>query len=157
MGPIRLNGKLFTRTAVAVRLNGVDLLAGVDAINWSDERPTELVQGLNQGGIPLGKAEGNYTCSADISLYGDEGALFEKKLLLLDPTALGNVSRVNFQLMIQFREELRTRSVLLVNCNVKGQSSGVSNGGDAIVEQYTLQPLVIVRDGAALANLLPSV
>jgi hypothetical protein len=68
---IRANGKTFTRNSVAIRVNGVFRLTDVDSIEWSDERPTELVAGMNSGGPPVAKAQGNYGCAGSISVYAD--------------------------------------------------------------------------------------
>lgn len=157
LSTVRLNRRVFTRNSVSMKLQAADLITGLDTANWSDTRALELVNGANQGGAPLGKAEGEYGCSADFALYADEAILFEKKLFLLDPVAAAsqNLSRVNFQMMFQFREDVRLRTILWVNCSIAGQASGVSSGGDKTVETYTVQPELILRDGAALAHVIP--
>jgi len=157
---VRLNGKVFTRASTAVRINGIFRFVEVDSIEWSDEKPHELVGAMNDGGPPLGKAEGNYTCSASISVYADAALKFETAIRTgasvpaLDPT---NLSAVTFQLLITMREDVRTRSVLLVNCNIVGRPSRtVGNDGSAIVKQYQLQPTQILEDGQGLNNLIPA-
>lgn len=157
MGPIRLNNYVFSRNSVAVRLNGLDRLTGVESINWSDEVPVELVPGLNDQGIPLGKVSGNYTCAADISLYEDEAQLFEQKLALLDPTALGNLAKINFQLPISYREDVRIGTAMIVNCSIKNREWSVSTDGSALVRKFTLQPQVVLSNGFSLCNLIPAV
>lgn len=159
LSTVRLNRRVYTRNSASMKLQGADLITGLDTANWSDTRALELVNGANQGGAPLGKAEGEYGCSADWALYADESILFENKLFLLDPIAAAtrNLSRVNFQMMFQFREDVRLRTILLVNCSIAGTGSGVSSGGDKTVTTYTVQPEIILYDGAALANLTPSI
>lgn len=155
---IRANGKMFTRNSCAVRLNGVFRCTGIDSLEWSDEVPYELVPGMNDGGPPLGKAPGNYACAASISVYADEASKFEAGVALtglsLDPT---NLSSYVFQLVIAMREDIRVRSVLLVNCNITGRPSRtVSNDGSAIVMQYALQPTIVIEDGKSLVSLIPA-
>lgn len=157
MGPIRLNNHVFGRNSVAVRLNGGDRIIGVESINWSDEVPVELVPALNDQGMPLGKVSGNYACASDISLYEDEAQLFEQKLGLLNPAALGNLSQVNFQLVISYREDVRIGTAMIANCSVKGREWAVSTDGSALVRKITLQPMVVLSNGFSLCNLVPAV
>jgi hypothetical protein len=156
---IRANGKMFTRNSCAVRINGVYRLTGIDSIEWSDERPTELVPGMNDGGPPIGKAQGNYGCAGSISVYADESSQFEQAIFVgpslpSDPTDL---SSATFQISVIMREDFRTKVVVLVNCNVKGRPSRtVGNDGNAIVMQYELQPLMVLEDGKSLVTLIPA-
>lgn len=157
---VRLNGKMFTRASTAVRINGIFRITEVDSVEWSDEKPHELVGAMNDGGAPLGKAEGIYACSASISVYADAASKFEAMIRAnpvggsLDPL---NLSAFNFQLAIMFREDVRTRSVALINCNVVGRPSRtVGNDGTAIVKQYQLQPTQVREDGLALINTIPA-
>lgn len=154
---VRLNGKVFTRNSVAIRVNGVIRITGVESIEWSDEVPYELVSAMNDGGVPLGKAAGNYTCSASISVYADEVSKFTAAVRLGDPAAGPNLSAATFQLAISMREDVRTKSILLVNCNISGRPTRtVGNDGNAIVHQFQLQPTVVIEDQDALVNLLPA-
>lgn len=154
---IRLNGKVFTRNSVAIRVNGVIRITGIESVEWSDETPFELVPGMNDGGIPLGKAQGNYTCAASISVYADEASKFEAAVLLGSPLAGVNLSAATFQLPIVMREDIRTRVVVLANCNISGRPSRtVSADGSALVAQYQLQPTLVLEDGKALVNLIPA-
>lgn len=154
---VRLNGRLYTRNSVTLRFLGVDVLKGIDSLDWSDEKPYELVSQVNQGGPPAGKAEGIYKCDASLGLYVDEGDLWEKALMIIAAASLGgnDITKANFPLSLTYREDFRTRVVVLSDVNVVGQSSGVSNDGKALVTNYKLQPKVIVAGGAALCNLFP--
>lgn len=154
---IRINGKLHSRRSVSVRPNGAFLLTAIDTIEWSDEVQQDLVNGMNQGGPPLGKTDGNYNCSASLSVYSDYVTTFEQQIRLLSPLAGTDLSDVNFQLPILIREDLRVYTAVLVDCSIKGRSMSVSNDGSALVKQYTLQPRVIVENGLSLVNLLPSI
>lgn len=148
---------MFTRASTAVRLNGVFRVTEIDTIEWSDEIPHELVSAMNDGGAPLGKAPGNYACSASISVYADAAPRFEAAILLANPTAGPNLAAATFQLGITFREDVRTSGVILVNCNIVGRPSRtVGNDGTAIVKQYQLQPTLVLEDGKSLVNLLPA-
>lgn len=153
---IRINGKVYARKSVSVRPNGAFRLTSIDSIEWSDERPAELVNGMNGGGLPEGKAVGNYNCSASLSIYLDAAANFERELLLLSPLAGTNLSDVTFQLPILIQEDVRIHSALLVNVSITGRKTAVGNDGSALVKEYTLQPTVIVENGLSLVNLLPS-
>lgn len=156
---IRLNGKVFTRNSVAIRVNGVIRLTGVESVEWSDETPFELVSGMNDAGPPLGKAQGNYACSASISVYADEASKFEAAVRTPGPSIPSgpHLSAATFQLVITMREDVRTRVVLLANCNISGRPSRtVGNDGTPIVHQYALQPTLVVEDGETLVNLLPA-
>ncbi len=154
---IRLNGKVFTRNSVAVRLNGVQRITAVDTLDWNDEKPHELVPAMNGGGAPLGKAEGLYACGATIGIYADESPLFELAILASDPTAGTNLSKATFQLIISMTEEIRSKSIVLANCNVVGRPTRtVGADGSAIVMQYALQPLFISEDGRTLVDLTPA-
>lgn len=139
-----------------MRPNGAFRLTGIDSIDWSDEVPMDLVGAMNEGGPPLGKGVGVYTCAAQLSVYLDECAAFELALLALSPLAGSNLSAVVFQLPIIVREEMRTHSALLANCSIKGRSVTVGNDGSALVKQYTLQPTYIVENGLSLVSLTPS-
>lgn len=155
---IRLNGKVFTRASTAIRLNGVFRLNGVESMEWSDELPAELVAAMNEGGLPLGKAQGNYTCSASISLFLDECAAFEAAVMAMSvpPATPGQLSSANFQLSVITREEARVRPVIIANANIVGKSDSVSADGSARVKQYTLQPTVIIENGLSLVRLTPA-
>lgn len=154
---VRLNGKMFTRNSVAARVNGVIRIVEIDSLEWSDEVATELVPGMNDGGPPLGVATGNYSCDASIGVYADAASKFEAAVLLGSPTALNNLSAAIFQFPITFREDVRTRSVILVNARIVGRPSrSVGNDGSAIVMNYKLQPTLILEDGKSLVNMVPS-
>lgn len=154
---IRLNGKMFTRASTAVRINGLFRMTAIDSVEWSDEIPHELVQGMNDGGMPLGKAQGPYTCGGSISVYADAASQFESAIRIGSPLAGPNLSAAIFQLGVIMREDVRTRGVVLVNCNVVGRPSRtVGNDGAAIVKQYQLQPTLVLEDGNALVNLIPA-
>ena len=155
---IRANGKMFTRNSCAVRLNGVVRVTAVDTIEWSDEVPAELVAGMNDGGMPLGVALGNYTCGASISVHADAAPMFEAAILLGSPLALNNLTAALFQLSITMREDVRTRVVAIVNARIVGRPSRtVGNDGNAIVKQYQLQPTLILEDGKSLVNMTPAI
>lgn len=154
---IRANNKMFTRNSCAVRLNGVIRITDVDSIEWSDEVASELIAGMNDGGIPLGKATGPYTCSASISVYADAASRFETAVLLANPLAANNLNAATFQLSVTMREDIRTRVVAIVNCNIVGRPSRtVGNDGSAIVKQYQLQPTIVLEDGKGLVNMVPA-
>ncbi len=155
---IRLNGNVFTRKSTAVRINGVYRLNGIDSMEWSDELPAELVSAMNEGGVPLGKAIGNYTCAASMSVYLDECAAFEAGIMALSPIAIaeGRLGAAVFQIAVITREEVRTRTVVLVNCNITGKSDSIAADGSARVKQYTLQPTVVIEDGLSLVRLTPA-
>jgi hypothetical protein len=154
---IRLNGKAFTRNSVSIRPNGLTRFKDVDSVSWSDERPSELVQPMNDGGISLGKAVGNYTCDASISVFLDACGAFEE-IIALSPGVTNplDLSSVNFQLPIIIREEVRVRSVILVNCTIKKRSVSVGSDGTALVQEYGLQPTMILEDGRSLISLIPA-
>ncbi len=156
---VRLNGTLFTRRSVAVRLNGISRITAIDSLEWSDEVPAELVSAMNDGGIPLGKALGNYTCSASMSVYLDAAKAFELEVMALNPLALasGNLAAATFQLSIIAREEARVCNVVLVNCSIKARANSVGSDGSALVKQYTLQPTMVLENGLGLANLIPAI
>lgn len=160
--PILSNGKTFTRNSAAIRLNGITRIIAVDSIDWEDDRPNELVQGMNNGGIPLGKADGIYTCSATIGIYGPWAPQFESAVLLGDPIAAatqpGNLNAATFQLMILMTEGANTIDAELVNCNIVGRPTRtIGNDGATFVKQYKLQPLYIIEDGKSLVNLTPAI
>lgn len=157
---VRVNGRTFTRNSVSVRVNGIIRLIDVDSIEWSDERPTELVPGMNNGGLPVGKAQGNYACDASISVYADAASIFETAINLgpslpSDPTDLTSAT---FEMSIGMREDFRTRIVNWVNCTIKGRPSRtVANDGTNLVAQYAIQPLAILEDGKFLGTLIPAI
>ena len=157
---IRANGRVFTRNSVAVRVNGIVRLVDVDSLEWSDERATELVPGMNNGGPPVGKAVGNYACDASLSIYTDAASIFESAIFLgpslpSDPTDLTSAT---FQMSVVLREDFRTRSIVWVNCSLKGRPSRtVGNDGSTIVSQYQIQPTLILEDGKSLASLIPAI
>lgn len=154
---IRLNGKLFTRASVSIRVNGIIRISDVDTMEWSDEIAFELVNGMNEGGVPLGKAQGNYNCAASIGVYADSASFFEQAIIIGSPLAGTNLAAATFQLSVQMREDVRTRTVILVNCNIVGRPSRtVSNDGTAIVMQYQLQPVIVLEDGFSLVSLTPA-
>lgn len=154
---VRANGKMFTRNSTAIRLNGIIRLTDVDSIEWSDERPAELVLAMNDGGAPLGQALGNYNTDASISLYADYCTLFEAAVLAANPTALNDLSACTFSIAISMMEDVRLRTVMLVGCRIVGRPSRtVGNDGSAIVKQYALKPTLILENGLALVNLTPS-
>jgi len=159
---IRANGKMFTRNSCAVRMNGIFRLTDVDSLEWSDERASELVNGMNDGGAPLGKAQGPYTCSASLSVYADAASKFEA-MVRASPLAITNtdpfdLSSFTFQVGIILSEDVRTRAIAWINCNVVGRPSRtVGNDGSAIVKQYQLQPLQIREDGLALVRTIPAI
>jgi hypothetical protein len=154
---VRLNGTVFTRKSTAIRLNGVSRITAVDSLEWSDEVPAELVSAMNDGGVPLGKAIGNYGCAASIGIYLDASAAFEAELMLTNPLAAGNLSAVTFQLSIIAREDVRSCNVVLVNCNIKGRANSVGNDGSALVKTYTLQPTMVLENGIGLVNIIPAI
>lgn len=148
---------MFTRASTSVRINGVLRIVEVDSIEWSDEIPHELVGAMNDGGAPLGKAQGNYGCTASIAVYADAASKFEAMVKSGSPQAALNLSAATFQLNVIMREDVRTRAVTLVNCNIVGRPGRtVGNDGSAIVMQYQLQPTLVIEDGNALVNLLPA-
>lgn len=157
---IRVNGKMLTRNSVAVRLGGIIRLTAVDSIDWSDEIPAELVAAMNDGGAPLGKAFGSYTCAASIGIYLDEAPAFEAAVLAQDPVGVaaggGALSAANFQLLAVAREEARTHATTLVNCSIKKRAVTVGNDGSALVKTYELQPTVVVEGGLSLIRLIPA-
>lgn len=153
---IRANGKLFTRNSCAARVNGLIRIPELDSLDWSDDKPHELVQAMNSGGPPLGKAEGPYACEATLSVYADAASKFELAVLAGSPLAGLNLSAANFQFTVTLSEEIRTRTVIWVNCNIVGRPSRtVGNDGSAIVMQYKIQPEYIIEDGKTLVSLIP--
>lgn len=154
---VRINVRLHTRASVTLRFQGVDIMTGIDSIDWSDEKPYELVPGLNQGGPPLGKAEGIYKCDASLGLYTDSGDIYEKALLVIAAASLGgtDITKANHQLTLTYREDARVRVVVLADTNVTGRSSGVSSDGKALTTVYKHQPRVVLAGGASLVNMLP--
>lgn len=153
---IRLNGKVYTRNSVSIRPNGAARITGVDSVQWSDEMPSELIGAMNDGGVPVGKGTGPYKCSASISVYLDEAPAFETIVLLGSPLAGQNLNAATFQLPIIVREDVRLRTVVLVNCNIVGRSVSVGADGSALVQEYTLQPTLVLEDGKSLVNLIPA-
>lgn len=153
---VRLNGRTYGRQSTAVRVNGIYRVLGYDNIKWDEEVPTELVSGGNDGGPPIGKVLGNYGCSASIAILTDEASAFELVVLAADPTALGSLARATFQLVITAREDIRTTTIVLANCNAKKRGETIGNGGEARVMEYDLQPTTVIVDGKSMANLLPA-
>lgn len=156
---VRVNGKLMTRNSVAVRVNGVIRTTDLDTINWSDSRPAELIQGMNDGGKPLGKAPGPYACAAGLGVYADAAPAFIASILAGAPLALasGNLSDAIFQMIITLTEDVRTRIITWRDCTIteRGERT-VGNDGSAIIMPYTIQPVVIEEDGLGLYNRIPA-
>ena len=155
-GVVYLNRREFTRKSVAVRPNGLKRLRGIDSIDWSDEVAKELVPGMNGDGPPMGQAHGLYTCSASLSIYLSHVDEFELGILALDPLAMGNMSKVVFQLPILAVEEFRTFSVVLADCTIAGSSASVGSDGSTLIKQYTIQPTYIVENGRSKVDLFPA-
>ncbi len=156
IGMMRLNNFMFSRASTTVRLNGLMRINGLDAIEWADEVPQELVGGMNNGGPPLGKTRGAYTCSASMTFYEDEASTFMKLLALQDPTLLGDLAKINFQIGIALREEIRVSTVILANCTLKGRTNSVGNDANALTKVVPLQPQMIIQDGLSLVSLVPA-
>lgn len=155
--PILANGKTFTRNSVAARVNGILRTTAVDSISWSDEKPHELVPAMNSGGPPLGKAEGNYACTAMIGIFASHVDQFEAAILAGDPLALLNLSAANFQMVITLTERALTKSIIWRDCNIVGRGDRtIGSDGSAIVFPYTIQPTYILEDGKGLVNLQPA-
>lgn len=154
---VRLNGKLMTRTSVAVKINAVDRILGVDSVDWSDEVEAALVPQMNDGGRPAGIAIGNYSCDATLGVYADEAALVEAAILQGNPTAAFNLTAAIFQMVITFREDVRFRTIIWENCRVKGRPGRtVGNDGSTLVAQFAIQPTAISENGITLVNNLPA-
>lgn len=158
--PVRANGKMMSRASCAIRINGAQRLVDVDSIDWSDEIATELVSPNVNNRPPLGVVKGNYGCTASIAIHADACDAFEQAALegsslpSLPSFVAPNLSGPRFQLTITMREEMRTRTVQLVNCVIVGRPSRTvsADGSGAIVKQYQLQPLLILEDGKTLVN-----
>lgn len=155
---IRLNKKMHTRASATIKYDGTTTLTGVDTLEWSDEKPYELVLPVNKGGPPAGKAEGLYKCSASIALYSDLAAIWEAALLIKATAMLGgtDITKAEFNLLLSYREDARIRTVAILDANVVKRSEGIANDGSKIVTKYDLQPRLVVTGGAALVNMLPS-
>lgn len=157
---VRLNGKVFTRNSVSVRLGGVVRVNAVESVDWSDEVPMELVPAMNEGGPPLGKGAGPYTCEASIGIFLDYAASFEQQVLASDPLSVasggGNLSAANFQLLVVAREDARVHAVTIVNASIKRRETSVGADGSALVKKYTLQPTIILENGTSLIRLTPA-
>lgn len=154
---VRLNKKLFTRNSCAVRIGPVRI-TDVDSIDWSDEIPHELVAGMNDGGTPIGKIRGMYTCEATLSVYADAASAVELAIIAQGLAVSTDLSAYTFNLLVSMTEDVRTRTALIAQCNVVGRPSRtVGADGNAIVMQYKLQPTYIVEDGKSLVNLLGGV
>lgn len=157
IGPVRLNNKVFTRNSTAIRVNGVYRVTAVDTADWNDEKPHELIAAMNSGGVPLGKAEGNYACGATLGIYADAAPAFELAVLAGDPLAGTNLSKATFNLIITMAEDIRLSTAAIVGCNIVGRPTRtIGSDGAAIVKQYALQPLYIIEDGKSLVDLLPA-
>jgi hypothetical protein len=155
---IRLNKKLFTRNSIAIRLNGALRITDVDSIDWSDEAPHDLVDAMNDGGAPIGKVRMKYACEATIGIYADAASAWELAILAANPQALGDLTQANFQLLITMTEDIRSRVVTLIDCNIVGRPSRtVGNDGNAIVSQYKLQPMQVRENGLSLLNNIPAI
>lgn len=155
---VRLNGKMMTRSSCAIRVNGVFRLTDVDSTDWSDERPVELVGAMNDGGLPAGKALGNYTCDASIGIYVDAADAFETALNL-GPALPGDpfdLTSSTFSLIISMREDVRLRVVTLVNCTIKSRATSIGSDGASLILKYGLQPLAVLENGKTLATLIPA-
>lgn len=155
---VRLNGKMMTRSSCAVRVNGVIRLSDVDTVDWSDERPVELVGAMNDGGLPAGKAFGNYTCDSSIGVYADAADLFETAINL-GPSLPGDpfdLTSATFQLIISMREDVRLRVVTLLSCTIKSRATSIGSDGASLVVKYGLQPLAVLENGKTLATLIPA-
>lgn len=157
---VRLNGQMFTRRSVTIRLNGLARIKGVDSVEWTDAVPQELVGGMNSGGAPLGKASGNYTCTGSISLYMDTAIAFARAIGVIsaafDPLAGGSLATAPFNINISFKEDVRVGTVILSGCTIAGRDNSVGNDGSALVKKITLQPTIVIEDGLSLVSLLPA-
>ena len=157
IGLIRLNNFMFSRVSTTVRLDGLVRINGLDAVEFADEVPQELVSGMNNGGIPIGKARGAYTCSASLTFFEDEATVFMKLIAAKDPTALGALTAINFNITVSFREELRVSTVLIGDATLKGRTNSVGNDANALTKQVPLQPKYIMQDGLSLVSLVPAI
>ena len=157
---VRLNGQMFTRKSVSVRLNGLARIKGIDSIEWNDAVPKELVGGMNSGGPPLGQAHGNYTCAGSISLYMDTAIAFARAIGVIqaafDPTSIGALASAPFTINVAFKEDIRVGTVILSGCTIAGRDNSVGNDGSALVKKITLQPTIVIEDGFSLVSLIPA-
>jgi|GEM_PF-1000357 len=155
---VRLNGKMFTRNSVAIRINGGFRITDVDEVEWDDELSTALVTPMNDNAKPLGIARGNYGCSASISIHADaaykfEDVIRENPVSVSLPGAVRNLTEDTFAVVVSMAEGERTRHTLLIGCIIIGRPSRtVGADGKGVVLKYALQPTYIVEDDKALIN-----
>ena len=157
---VRLNNKVFSRNSVQVLLNGVLPIQAVDSMSWDHSREMSYVNGLNQGGSPLGLAVGNWDGSASITILTDYAGLFETALLAspsIPPEDPSDLTQLQFSLIVSYREDVRVRMIEILNCRIKGMpGGGIANDGSASVTQYDLMPMEIRVDGKMLGRTLPT-
>lgn len=147
---IRVNGKL-ADGAITAKLDSVEYYGFTEIGGYKDMVEEAILYGYNKQRGPRGRT-GGIKKVEKISLKGPTSTIREFVAALVAKSPNGRISGFEFPITIAFVDGSVTRQDVLTRCRVLEYNTTppAADSADAIMEELTIQPLAIKRDGKEL-------
>lgn len=126
-------GKMAGWNSVSVTMLG-RTIEGITQLAYNDSQETENAYG--RGGKPIGRAVGNYTATASITLYKEEVIALQ---LAIGPG--NNIMDIEpFDISVLYEYQGKIFKDVIRNCQFTNNGVDVKQNDKTIATQYTLMP-----------------
>lgn len=146
---ITVNGVDYSWGSITFKCNGA-VFTGFTKISYGDKRTRSVGYGAGKHHAPTRRSSGKYEVDpSKVTGYKDDTQCLREWLAQqsADGVSYGNVE---FQGVIQFEDGPKLRQVDLVDLVWFEDSSSHDEGPDLLMEEFSLSPMRILRDGVCL-------
>ena len=151
---LNINGKLVSWSHVRLTFAG-DLFTGFTSISWDQKRERVFGYGATKAHGPIGVSEGKYTPGA-VKIKGHVHAIAQLRKWWADRAEDGKSYGDTAPLLGQLQWDLGTGAeeqvVEFRNLTWREESNSAEENPDPEMEEITLQPEFILRNGLTLYN-----
>ncbi len=107
-------------------------LEGIESFKYSDKEDHQLVYGA--GKYPVGKARGNYTAEASLSLYMEESIALQRSL----PPGVRIQEIPDFDIPVVYEYQGGMYKDIIRNCSFEDNGRECKSGDGKMVKEYKL-------------------
>jgi hypothetical protein len=150
---IRANSTILSWNSFAFKIDGIPY-NGIRGFDYEQKRERTVVHGARRDGRPLGKTSGKYsvpTCT--LTCLRDTA---DKITTYLQAKGLGSYGDAEFTFFAQYIEPVLGATPITVvgtGCTIDGEKDTNQEGTEAVLTEFEIGCLEIIKNGKSLASL----
>lgn len=146
----RINGNLHSHASIKLKA-GTTLITAFKSITYGDKIERSMAHGADPSFAPIGRTQGKYTADQVVAEI-EKGQADELRSALAQLSANGkSMGSVEVEIVVTY--ETPSRSLItdtIQRCKLAANAAKDDDGGDALYDTLTFDPMTILWNGKTL-------